>query len=261
MILGQESLCTSINEYSLDTFPKSLMLVGPKGSGKDLLIDYIAQHLNLPIQHLNDMSVEILDNIYLSIDPIIYVFDNLSVKMQNQVLKFIEEPPKNSFIIIKAISLDQYLATIKNRCRIWLLNKYSDSILKEFCDAENSQLVLNVAETPGEVIALNTCNLYAAYNLCDKIIDKISVASYGNLFNILDTVKNDIKIDIELFVKVLRYTIKNKIHVYPSIHQWYGIYVLTNTLYKELMINHVNKDQLFENYLITLKEYYANNRS
>jgi ATP-dependent protease Clp ATPase subunit len=50
MILGQESLCASIDEYSLDTFPKSLMLVGPKGSGKDLLIDYIAQHLNLSIQ-------------------------------------------------------------------------------------------------------------------------------------------------------------------------------------------------------------------
>ena len=49
MIVGQEELLNKINTYTLDNFPHSLILVGAKGSGKNLICDYIANHLNIEI--------------------------------------------------------------------------------------------------------------------------------------------------------------------------------------------------------------------
>ena len=49
MIRGQERLCTEITRFSLSDFPHSVLLVGPQGSGKSLIIQFIAEHLGLAV--------------------------------------------------------------------------------------------------------------------------------------------------------------------------------------------------------------------
>lgn len=49
MIRGQERLCTEITRFSLSDFPHSVLLVGPQGSGKSLLIQFIVEHLGLAV--------------------------------------------------------------------------------------------------------------------------------------------------------------------------------------------------------------------
>ena len=261
MIRGQERLCSEIQKLSLNDFPHSVLLVGPQGSGKSLLIEFIAEHLELQTEFLNDVSFDSLTEIYLRTEPIIYVLDNMSVKIQNQILKFLEEPPRNSFIIITARRLGQYLTTIENRCRIWQLDIYSPDILNEFNTSSNS-LVIEISKTPGDVINLNKSNFSEVIELANKILDKISVASYGNVFNIIETLKSDkLNIDIELFVRVLKYLIYEHIFNTPTDNKWYDIYMSTFFLLLNFTIPHIDKMQLFENYLMKLKEYYANRRS
>ena len=261
MIRGQERLCTEITRFSLSYFPHSVLLVGPQGSGKSLIIQFIAEHLGLTVQILDDVSFDSLTEIYLRTEPIIYVLDNMNIKTQNQILKFLEEPPRNSFIILTARRLGQYLSTIENRCRIWQLDVYENNILNEFNESGNP-LIIEISKTPGDVINLNKSNFSEVVELANKILDKISVASYGNVFNIIDTLKSDkLNIEIELFVRVIRYLIYKRIFITPTDNTWYDIYMLTCMLSLNLTIPHVDKMQLLENYLMKLKEYYANRRS
>lgn len=259
-IIGQESLCQIIDSYQLEDLPQVILLIGPRGSGKDLMIDYISNHLNLEVYPLTDTSFETLNELYLRVNPIIYLLENLSIKSQNQILKFLEEPPKNCLIIIKALKLGQYLPTIENRCRMWWhLHKYSKQDLQQFT---NNNLIIEVAETPGQVLEYENSNFNSVYELAQKVIDKISVASYGNLFNILDKIKSkELNISIDLFIKLLLFIIQKNLKSQLDIHSWYDIYILTKNLYADLDIPHINKDQLVENYLITLKEYHANQRT
>ena len=98
--------------------------------------------------------------------------------------------------------------------------------------------------------------------LANKILDKISVASYGNIFNIIETLKSDkLNIDVELFVRIIRYLVYKRIFINPMDNVWYDIYILTCMLSFNLTIPHIDKMQLLENYLMKLKEYYANRRS
>lgn len=255
MILGQEILCKKILTYSLDTFPHSVLLIGPKGSGKDLIIDFISDYLEMEITFLKDISFESLNEIYLNVEPRIYVAENLTIKEQNQILKFLEEPPRTSFIIIKSEYLGQYLSTIQNRCRIFQLEKYCKSVLKTFTDNE---MILSVAGTPGEINDLKQSNFKEVYLFAQKVLDKISIASYGNLFNIIDHVKSqELNISLDLFVKILKHIIVENIQV----SQNYQLYNLTKNLESDLKILRINKEQLFENYLIRVKEFYDNRRA
>ena len=261
MIRGQERLCAEITRFSLSDFPHSVLLVGPQGSGKSLIIQFIAQHFGLEIQILDDVSFDSLMEIYLRTEPIIYVLDDMNIKTQNQILKFLEEPPRNSFIILTARRLGQYLSTIENRCRIWQLDVYENNLLNKFNESDNS-LIIEIAKTPGDVINLNKSNFSEVIELANKILDKISVASYGNIFNIIETLKSDkLNIEVELFVQIVRYLVYKRIFTTPTDNTWYDIYRLTRTLSLNLTIPHVDKMQLLENYLMKLKEYYANRRS
>ena len=261
MIRGQERLCTEITRFSLSDFPHSVLLVGPTGSGKSLIIQFIAEQLGLAVQVLDDVSFDSLTEIYLRTEPIIYVLDNMNIKTQNQILKFLEEPPRNSFIILTARRLGQYLSTIENRCRIWQLDVYDNNILNKFNESGNP-LITEISKTPGDVINFNKSNFNDVVELANKILDKISVASYGNIFNIIDTLKSDkLNIDVELFVRVLRYLVHKHIFINPMDNTWYDIYMLTCMLSLNLTIPHIDKMQLLENYLMKLKEYYANRRS
>ena len=139
-ILGQEELCEKIDSTTIDSFPKSTLLIGKLGSGKHLLSSYIAQHLNLPLLDITEqLSNELITDIYLQIEPKIYLLDmsKLSVMQSNSILKLVEEPLKNSIVILLGESDSQIIPTILNRCSIWRLKPYSREQLKEFVLSQN----------------------------------------------------------------------------------------------------------------------------
>ena len=257
IVFGQEKLCNKIDELTLSTFPHTLMLIGKKGSGKRKLVEYIAQKYNLRIVDYNDISFDSLVDIQLSTIPSIYILSDLTIKEQNQLLKFFEEPCLNAFIILISESKDEYLNTILKRCQIWYLDSYTKEQIRKLCIDKNIDVddsILDIIETPGDVDAISGSKINSLLDLANKVLNKINQASYGNLFNISQKFESE-DYDIDLFVKLLHqlsYQNCLKSDDVLSVE----IYNLTNTLYKNIRINHINKLQLLENYIFQLRRIY-----
>lgn len=65
MIIGQEKICTKIDNLTLDQFPRSLMLVGAGGGGKHLICKYIAEKFSLTAVDITDtLNLETIEELY-----------------------------------------------------------------------------------------------------------------------------------------------------------------------------------------------------
>ena len=126
-IIGQEKLLKKIQSISLDNFPRTLMLEGPKGSGKHIIADIIRQKLNLPLYNITkNISLDTITEICLKVEPSIYLIEGniLTEKTENVILKFLEEPLKNSFIILLVDDKASLLETVINRCQVWKMDLF-----------------------------------------------------------------------------------------------------------------------------------------
>ena len=259
MILGQEKICNLIDSCTLDTFPRSLMLVGLEGSGKHLICTYIANKFGLPMQDITDtLDLETIENIYQSVEPTIYtiMINQVSIQKENLILKFLEEPMKNSYIILIAETEIGILQTVLNRCQIWQLQHYSREVLSTF--VENGDLsVLEVAQTPGQVKTLCTYPFKEMVELADTIINKIGIATLPNTMKLSTHMaykdEKD-KFNVKMFTDILLTRIAKMwtTATTPDI-KLVNAYHLTSELKRGLTIKNVDAKALFEKYLVDLR--------
>lgn len=262
-MIGQKNLLEKLNKYSIDTFPRTILLLGEKGSGKHLIVNYIKENIvKLPIIDLTEiLSYETLDNIYRKPNPIIYLINlsNLTEKNQNVLLKFIEEPLNNSFIILIAESVFNLLNTVVNRCFILELDKYSVEdlnlvIAQNNLSFNNKDDLLKIVRTPGQLINLNGND--EVFDFCDKIINKIHLANYANVLTISSKINykdNYDKYDIDLLFDTLLYKLFSKYKEEDN-KKSYQMYLLTAESRKKLIDKRLNKEQFIQNYLTSLWE-------
>ena len=263
MLIGQEKLTAKINKLNLDTFPHSLLLVGSKGSGKHTICDYISKHLELDIIDITDkISLDTITDITLRSEPAIYLIDGslLSEKKENVLLKFIEEPLKNSFIVILCEFEEQLLPTIRNRCQTWKMEFYTKDQLANF--TQDSWL-LEIASTPGMIKKLqDKDNLVNLVNLINTIIDKIGNANYANTLTIVDKISfnnEPDKYDLDIFIDFMMHNIRERVkRDEGDYHKLMNIYCLTDKLYNAKYIPHINMQYEFYNYLTNLKKALQN---
>lgn len=258
MIVGQEKISNLINTAQLDTFPRTLMLVGPIGSGKHLICNTIANKFGLTTFDITEtLSQESIEEIYERVQPYLYLIriNDISIKEENAILKFLEEPLKNSYIILLAETDLGILQTILNRCQIWYLQQYTKSFLQSFLPEGANPSILDVATTPGQVTLLSQYNFEEMVELADKIIDKIHMASIPNTLTLSNRLafKNEKdKFNVKLFIDILMYRIMLRWKTILDI-RYVEAYSLTNTLYKNMYIKNADQKLLFEKYLIELR--------
>ena len=256
MITGQEKICTRIDSLTLDSFPRSLMLVGAKGAGKHLIVEYIAKRFNLrEIDITESLDQESIEELYNRVEPYLYLIraNELSVKEENTILKFLEEPLKNSYIVLIAETDIGLLQTILNRCQIWYLQNYTKEFLRTF--VTSNEYVLQIANTPGQVISLCNTSFEDMLQLSDKIIDKINVASVANTLTLSNKIafKNESdKYDVKLFVDILLQRLVERCKQCTD-RRYTSSYLLTSELKKKLSIKNLDYKSLFEGYLVNLR--------
>lgn len=253
MVIGQEKICNQIYKHTLDTFPRSLLLLGPSGAGKHLICNEISSHFQLRIVELTDiLSQEIIDTIYHQVEPNLYIIqlNCLTVKEENMILKFLEEPLKNAYIVLLAEHLGGVLPTIINRCQVWNLQNYSKEYLSNFTNGNID--LLEIVETPGQALALSTNSFTEMIELADKMIYKISTATIPNTLTIVDKMawnneKN--KLNYDLFVKVLLSRVTHACREHND-SKLYDYYYLTSELLKNNFIKNIDKKYLFEKFVL-----------
>ena len=257
MILGQEKLCKRIKGTTLDTFPRSILLVGATGSGKHMMCEYIASHLNIPMVDItNKLELSTINELYQKVEPHLYIIDvsKIGVKEENLILKFLEEPLRNSYILLLAITDNGILPTVVNRCQVWRMSPYSKDILKSFT-TDGDDLLLSIAETPGQVIQLRGTNFNSMVELADKIINKIEVASAYNTLTLSNNIgfKGEMdKMDIRLFISLLMNRIVEKSKQIDDVRLMHA-YILTKTMRENCETNNVDLKAIFEKYLLDLR--------
>ena len=259
-IIGQDKVVKYIDNKKRDTFSRSLILLGESGCGKSLTINYISSKLNLPVIDItNNINFDYIMSLYEKPEPYIYtiIAKELSIKEQNAILKFVEEPLKNSFVIIELESTNQILPTIYNRCQVLSFVPYDKLTLSKFVTNVNNNcdnnILLDIGRTPGQVKNLCDSDLVGMLELARKMITKIQVANIPNILTISDKIawkKEKDKFDLDTFSLVLNYATKESIKSGNNCFEFYGILREWNVKRKAPTI--IQKS-LFENFLLKLK--------
>lgn len=262
MIYGQEVLINKINNLTLDDLPRSIIFQGRVGSGRHSLSRYIADKFNLQIEDISTcISLEKIEEINTSTFPKVYTIDSsiITVREQNILLKLLEEPLKNTYLIIMCINTHLLKPTIVNRCQIWNMQTYKDSqLLRYIPDSydDDRDKLLSISRTPGQVIANSNYRVSEIFELCGKIFDKIHVASIPNTLSISSKLSyknsNTSEYSWDIFISALvQVAYENCLKNIPNSIQ---DYILTEKLYNDsYSIGNVDRRCLLENYLIALK--------
>ncbi len=265
-MIGQDKIIEKINKLTLDTFPRSILLLGESGSGKKTLInEVVIPKLNLPLIDITDsISLDVIYDIYLRSEPYIYIIDmrRLSVKKENAILKLVEEPLKNSFLILIDSNKNNIIPTIVNRCQVWELEKYSKETLQYFLTTKFDNYpdyfyLTDIFNTPGQLLNITTNdNVKEILSFIDTIINNIGTANVANILNISNRIdyKNDDnkKWNYEVFCKLLIHKIQKACVETPNLKS-YRLFLETKNLVNDSNIPHINKQHLFENYLYKIK--------
>ncbi|AUM62263.1 DNA polymerase III subunit delta' [Spiroplasma monobiae] len=126
--------------------------------------------------------------------------ENLSESASNSILKFLEEPPKNTYAIILTNDRNQILSTIKSRCKLFSIENDSEKLE---LDSQIINLVINKDKSglleylidfkkmdKNEIIRIlkNTFNISLELNmkyLQEMLLDSINEIKNSNYINLI----------------------------------------------------------------------------
>ena len=259
-MVGQKRLLQEIDRLNLSTFPRTLMLTGAVGSGRHLLCGVIAKKLGLDLIDItNQLTLDTITKITETVEPHIYLIDlaETTVREQNIILKFIEEPLKNAYVIVIKTPELVVLSTTQNRCVEWSMEFYSMSELQGFFatnDKELELLIWEIARTPGQVIKYQQEPIKEMFALCEKICDNIGNATLPNTLTLLDKIafKNEKdKFDFDTFVNILKVVTRNRF-TQMKVSETFVRKVIDFSY--RAFNNNVNKEHLFAQLLIEIRD-------
>lgn len=269
-MVGQERLLNRIpNE--LDKFPHTLLIEGDKGSGRHTLFNEICKNFSVEPIDFKELGInkQTIDDLLISPSIHFCLVDltGISIKEQNVMLKFLEEPLNHCYIVLLCESISQVLRTVVNRCQHWKMEPYTKEQLRLFYNEYTmfnefpytNEKIFDIATTPGDIIELLNTNNDEVFSLIENIINNIGNANFSNVLILVDKIKefNEEKgiVNFEVFLKMFLYIIREKIKqdanikLYEVFRKLQDIY----TLHKNAKQLHLNEKQLYENFLLDLK--------
>ena len=260
------------------TFPRFSILVGPKGSGKKTLANWIItkivrQEALSYSQVCPDVKIDtirqIIENAYKTISTNIYVIpdaDEMSNAAKNALLKVTEEPPNNAYFIMTLEDENNTLETIRSRGTVFHMDRYTpDEILEysipifglEKLDCDTRQIITDLCETPGDVDILAKMGVHEFNDYVQLVVNNIETVSLANAFKISSKIAlkdGDKGYDLNLFWRAFQKicleiatTVKE-----PEIIMKYGTWSITTAKFaRKLRSKGINKQMLFDNWILS----------
>jgi len=209
-MIGQDRLLKELKSFDLYSLPHSMMFIGEDGCGKHVLANEISSYYGLSLYDISEnIDFETISGIYEKTLEGIYLIDlsNATEREQNVILKFLEEPLDNSYIIILCESKNSVLETIVNRCVSFTFDVYADDELLSFCkNKDNADRLIKYCRTPGKLLKINEKTIDDTIALSESIMSNIGKARFPNALTIVNKInyKDEYdKISYDLFLDVL----------------------------------------------------------
>ena len=270
-MIGQKVLLERIGgQIERNKFPRFSILIGESGSGKKTMAKDIAQMLGaMPVlvSTKADDIREVIEVSYRVTDTVVYIIadcDNMSGAAANALLKVTEEPPRNAYFILTCESLDNLLSTIKSRGVTYMLEPYTYEEKCDYLEMQTANLsddetgfILEVASNMGEVSQLLSIDTNSFREYVDLVIDNIAEVSDSNAFKIGDKVAlkdEDNKYSVKLFWKAFNSICVDRMFKTDDPLKYANAIAITGDYAQQLNIRGINKQMLFDNWLIAIRE-------
>ena len=221
-MIGQIELRNRIDTLiSKNTFPLFSILSGPKDSGKHTLCNYIANKLNEDIYFYGnsmeeiDRFIDFISNRTNNVTCVLEDIDTATTAVKNAILKCIEEPSKNTHILLLANNKDQLLETIKSRGMIFEISPYSKSELEEYIKSIDSSIdstnYLKICSYIGEIKKALEVDINELLDFSLKVLTNINKSTLSNSLKISTYIKPNTngKYDLDLFFNCIEYHLVN----------------------------------------------------
>ena len=268
-MIGQTHLQSSLNLLIANgTFPRFSIFVGPKGSGKKTVAQFIRHKfrdaLFADIGIGVDAIRDIISNVYKVTSPIIYLIadaDNMSNAAKNALLKVTEEPPNNAYFIMTLEDENNTLDTIRSRGTVFHMDRYTPDEIEEYAriaylpKLTHDPIITDLCETPGDVDILVKMGIQEFYDYVQLVVDNIAEVSLANVFKISSKIalKDDAEgYDLRLFWKAFYKVCGDRFFV--SLEQKYfepmGV---TNEHLQKLKVKGINRQMLFDNWILEIR--------
>lgn len=260
-MIGQVKIRNKISKLNLDNTPRSILIVGQRGSGKHSVATELAERLGIECKNITKcLTIDTINEIYSKSFPTLYLIElyNISLKEKNFLLKLVEEPLNNCYLVLLSESKEDIISTLKNRCVEWKMVPYSSSELRRFIPEDYSKeerdKILNICKTPGQVKETIGNDLTKVEELSNKIITQISRASFPNSLSISEKIafkEEKDKINLDVFNRVFSYVLTEK-YLRENFQRYRNFKEIFNDYLFKLKFSQTNKRNAFENMIIKL---------
>ena len=269
-MIGQKTILKLIEmQIAEGVFPRFLILVGPRGSGRTMLSKKIAEQMHANYLVLNDLKIDLvrecIQQAYKIMSKTVYVLnhaDEMSLNAKNALLKVMEEPPNNAYFIMTLEDENNTLATIRSRGSVYKMENYTKEELYDFMK-RNTKLshldttCLQACETPGDALLLESMDADKFFAFVDKVIDNIATCSGSNAFKISKDIKfkdtDETGYDLFLFWKVFSLKCFNR-YVTLGDRKYLTASSLTSDVIRTLRFKTVNRLMLFDKWILDIRE-------
>ena len=273
-MIGQEKLLQEINSLiQQDNLPRFIIIVGPEGSGKKLLAQYICTESNFFWTYEPDNKIDtirkVIKDAYKVTVPTCYVFtdvDDMSQGSRNALLKVTEEAPNKAYFIMTCTNIEMVLPTIISRAQVFYMQPYTSEQLINYAydikDNFNANIVTELCETPGDVDLLFKIGEEELYEYTEKVVDYITEASLANALKIASKLAfkpeqagYDVKLFLRAFKSVCGIRMKQALvdkDKETRVYYGKGVNVVSNTL-NQLSITGINKSALFDMFILDIR--------
>ena len=261
-MIGQQHIVDELTKYSLDTLPKTILLLGEAGSEQFDVAKEAAAHFSLELVSITaeDLKAENIEKIIeytqYPVDRFYYIewsdlFGHGSAT--TKLLKILEEPGEHMFILVSLESTAGVEEAVLNRCVKFTCAPYSETQLKE-CEwmvRNPNELVYKICKTPGQLADVDGDQIQALFALCDKVISQVKKASYANTLTLIAKVncdKDETKFDFYQFFNTLEY-VSFKKYLNTKDIELYKLYMYINKTKQSYLNKKIAKEAFMLNFL------------
>lgn len=264
-MIGQNNLIEQLDKIkNIEDLPKSIIISGKKGMGKHVFANVLVQKFGIWYEYIDyELTLDLLNDMYNTNIIKFYLIDLEEVckhkrleRFENTLLKFLEEPPELAWIVLLTPSEEILLETIRNRCQLFKLEPYSREELESLVKLYNRDFEdkdLDFLSTPGEIMTLDHNHIQTLVNLGNTVITKISAATPANVISISNRFFGKENLNLDIFLNILCKELSTY-YIWQEDNQKYeDAFFLTKNFIEELKIMNVNRQYVFERYLLRLK--------